>query len=116
MELAPSGHTEGQRAVTRYSIDDFIENLRRQNAWYRADGAAPGDAPPRRAVDGVNVCGYLRDESGLGAAARGYVRAIRALGMPVALKDLSGLSSNRSGDRTLGGFAPDQPYRVNLMC
>jgi glycosyltransferase involved in cell wall biosynthesis len=67
-------------------------------------------------TNGVNVVGYLRDESGWGAAARGYVRALESLGVPVALDDLSGLSSNRSGDLSLGAFTEGHSYDVNLVC
>lgn len=67
-------------------------------------------------ANGVNVVGYLRDESGWGAAARGYVRALESLGVPVALDDLSGLSSNRSGDLSLGAFTEGHSYDVNLVC
>ena len=34
----------------------------------------------------------------------------------VALNDLSGLSSNRSEDRTLQQFDAGHPYSVNLVC
>lgn len=64
---------------------------------------------------GVNVCGYLSDESGLGSAARGYVRGLRAAGVPVALRDVSVLSVNRS---EAGEFPPhnEHPHDVNLIC
>lgn len=65
---------------------------------------------------GINVCGYLRDESGWGTAARSYVRALRALGVPLALNDVSALSSNRSADRTMTEFEGDNPFPLNLIC
>ena len=64
----------------------------------------------------VNVSGYLRDESGWGAAARGYVRALRALGVPTRLADFSALTSNRSGDRTVAEGDALSDWDVNLMC
>jgi glycosyltransferase involved in cell wall biosynthesis len=67
-------------------------------------------------LGGLNVVGYLRDESGWGEAARGYVRALHALRIQVALNDLSDLSSSRSEDRTLTTFEADHPYDVNLVC
>lgn len=65
---------------------------------------------------GVNLCGYLRTESGVGAAGRGYARALQAAGVPVALVDLSAISGNRAQDDslTLGGAQPI--YDVNLVC
>lgn len=69
-------------------------------------------------VHGVNVCGYLRTESGVGEAARRYIRALEAASIPVALRDLSAISGNRAQDRTL---AVDEAKRqewfdVNLIC
>jgi glycosyltransferase involved in cell wall biosynthesis len=95
--------------------EEVLESLRRQNRWYR--GAPAGDAPAgARRPDGVNLCGYFRDESGWGAAGRGYLRALRALGCPLALMDLSGLTSNRSRDTSVPAFDPEHPYDVNLVC
>lgn len=65
---------------------------------------------------GINLCGYLRDESGWGAAGRGYVRALRKLDIPLALVDVSDLSSNRSQDGTLRHFDDALPYDLNLVC
>ncbi|HJZ59185.1 MAG TPA: glycosyltransferase [Gemmataceae bacterium] len=74
-------------------------------------------SPPAAArTGGVNVCGYLRTENGLGAAVRGYVRALRAAEVPVALADVSDLSGNRAGDDTLAGSAGEYPHDVNLVC
>jgi len=62
------------------------------------------------------MVGYLRDESGWGQAARGYVRGLRHLGTPLALSDLSALSSNRSEDESLGGQDTNYLHDVNLVC
>jgi glycosyltransferase involved in cell wall biosynthesis len=78
--------------------------------------AAEATAPGGGQAAGVNVCGYLRTESGIGSAIRGYLRALRALDIPVALKDLSRLCGNRAEDRTVTGFAADHPSDVNLVC
>ncbi len=71
---------------------------------------------PGKGVTGINVCGYLRDESGWGAAGRGYVRALRTLEIPLALNDISALSTNRSADETLAQFESACPYSTNLVC
>src|SRR5262249_51506455 len=74
-------------------------------------------SPPAAArTGGGNGCGYLRTENGLGAAVRGYVRALRAAEVPVALADVSDLSGNRAGDDTLAGSAGEYPHDVNLVC
>ena len=62
-----------------------LRTLRRFNAWF--DGFTP-EGPATGAPLSVNVSGYLRDESGWGAAARGYVRALRRLGVPTGLAAL----------------------------
>ena len=64
---------------------------------------------------GVNLVGYLRTESGVGSAARGYARALRAAGVPVALRDVSRLQVNRAEDRGVAG-GTDDLYGVNLVC
>jgi glycosyltransferase involved in cell wall biosynthesis len=90
-----------------------LRTLRRFNGWF--DGftteSGAGQAPLS-----VNVSGYLRDESGWGAAARGYVRALRCLGVPTRLADFSSLTSNRSGDRTVTQGDALADWDVNLMC
>ncbi|MCA1648157.1 MAG: glycosyltransferase, partial [Chloroflexi bacterium] len=44
------------------------------------------------------------------------ISAFRHAGIPVALKDLSALSPNRSDDPTLMQFDTRHPYGVNLVC
>jgi hypothetical protein len=90
-----------------------LKTLRRFNGWF--DGFTP-DSGGGRAPLSVNVSGYLRDESGWGAAARGYVRALRCLGVPTRLADFSALTSNRSGDRTVAAGDALSDWDVNLVC
>jgi glycosyltransferase involved in cell wall biosynthesis len=80
------------------------------------EGTQHAAGPPGGALPGVNVCGYLRNESGLGAAARGYIRALRTAGVQVGLKDVSHLSVNRSEDVSLGDTPEGVPHPVNLVC
>ena len=92
-------------------VDEALARLEQANPWYRA-----GERPNPPKLEGVNVWGFLRDESGWGAAARGYVRALRRLEVPLALKDLSHLSSNRSLDTSVGAVGSSSPYDINLVC
>lgn len=78
-----------------------------------AASAAASDGP---AQGGVNVCGYLRNETGLGAITRGFVRALQAKGVPLGFTDLAELSPNRSHDPTLAGVGSSAPYGINLVC
>ena len=61
---------------------ETLKTLRRFNGWF--DGFTT-DSSAGGAPLSVNVTGYLRDESGWGAAARGYIRALRCLGVPTRL-------------------------------
>jgi glycosyltransferase involved in cell wall biosynthesis len=67
-------------------------------------------------VTGINLCGYLRTESGVGEIARRYARALDALGLPIAHVDLSRLSGNRAADRSIAAFADDCPHDVSIVC
>src|SRR5437763_1148406 len=95
---------------------DVKETIRRADGAKRTARILAECGRPVDAVDGVNLIGYLRTESGVGAAGRGYARALSALGMPVALYDLSSLSGNRASDDTFDGFADSLRYGVNLVC
>jgi glycosyltransferase involved in cell wall biosynthesis len=99
--------------VTACSPAATLRTLRRFNGWF--DGFTP-DRESGRPPLSVNVSGYFRDESGWGAAARGYVRALRRIGVPTRLADFSALTSNRSGDRTLAEGDGLSDWDVNLMC
>ncbi|MEJ7590778.1 MAG: glycosyltransferase family 4 protein [Planctomycetaceae bacterium] len=72
--------------------------------------------PTSPRTNGVNIRGYLRTESGVGAATRGYVRALRSLDVPVAFQDLSQLCLNRAGDDSLTTADPSCPHDINLVC
>jgi glycosyltransferase involved in cell wall biosynthesis len=65
---------------------------------------------------GVNVYGYLTNETGIGAVARGFAGALRGMGVPLGLRDLAELSPNRSQDTTLEHIDGATPYGINLVC
>src|SRR5262245_34916474 len=67
-------------------------------------------------ISGVNFAGYLATESGVGAASRGYVRALQDLGLDVALNDVSDLQGNRSLDRSLAVGRGGHPHDVSMIC
>jgi GT2 family glycosyltransferase/SAM-dependent methyltransferase/glycosyltransferase involved in cell wall biosynthesis len=68
------------------------------------------------ALPGVNVCGYLRNESGVGQAARGYVAALEHLGVPLSVRDVSHLSVNRSNDTSISDLDACLEHPINLVC
>jgi len=91
-----------------------LEQLHRFNRWFEPPAAEPQS---RDHVRGVRVTGYFSDESGWGAAGRGYVRALRRLGVPMRLHDVSALTTNRSEDRSLAqGDTAVTDTDVNLVC
>lgn len=93
---------------------EALERLHRFNPWFiPADGRA---RPPATGVRGVRATGYFSDESGWGEAGRGYVRALRHLGAPLTMHDVSALTTNRSEDRSLGATAAADDTDVNLVC
>src|SRR4051812_33759487 len=79
---------------------------------------------PHSLLPPVHAYGYLRTESGIGAAARGYVRALQHHDAAVTLHDLSHLSASRSEDQSLtvhiAGRAEDgradDALAINLIC
>jgi glycosyltransferase involved in cell wall biosynthesis len=74
-------------------------------------------APTQQALcDGMNVAGYFTGELGVGAAARGYVRALEQAGVPLALNNVEIGVQSRKGDSTFGKFAQNNPYPINLIC
>jgi glycosyltransferase involved in cell wall biosynthesis len=99
--------------MTASSPVGTLRKLRHFNGWF--DGFTP-EADGSCAPLSVSVSGYLTDESGWGASARGYIRALRHLGVPTRLEDFSRLTSNRSGDRTVLSGDALADWDVNLMC
>jgi glycosyltransferase involved in cell wall biosynthesis len=66
-------------------------------------------------LPGLNVAGYMTAELGVGEAARGYVSALKTLGMPIALYDFGIGTISRKADHSLGGFSADTPHPINLI-
>ncbi len=91
-----------------------LDRLHRFNPWFQRDPAAR--RPSARELRGVRVTGYFSDESGWGAAGRGYVRALQRLGVPLTVCDVSRLTTNRSEDRTLDVLNTATATDVNLVC
>ncbi len=79
------------------------------------DKSQPAISLPKSAA-GLNVCGYLGNESGLGAAARGYIRALQHAAIPIAIKDVSHTSVSRSEHPDRPVDDADHPHPINLIC
>lgn len=97
-------------------IEHSLKQLHQHNRWFQKMDAGlqlPKETTP---VEGVNVAGYFRDESGWGSAGRRYLRALRASNVPLALMDISSITSNRSEDTDEAQFDALHPYDINLIC
>jgi glycosyltransferase involved in cell wall biosynthesis len=96
------------------SVDAAIERLHRHNPWFRREAGEPQGSGV--GVRGVRVTGYFSDESGWGAAGRGYLRALQRLQTPLKVHDVSALTTNRSQDRSLRVADTAVETNVNLVC
>lgn len=81
-----------------------------------------GIVQPRVSVDtplGVNYVGYLRAESGVGEAARGYIRALQSARVDTALMDISHMTAHRLGDDSVLTQPPESmpaaPHAINCI-
>lgn len=102
--------------MAKYLFDETLERLQYANPWYGMSEPRPHLEESNKQLPGINVCGSLQDESGWGSAARGYVRALRALDIPMALNSVSPLTSNRSEDRSVITCGEEYPHDINLVC
>jgi FkbM family methyltransferase len=67
-------------------------------------------------IDGINVCGYIRGEIGLGSATRAYIAALESLGIPLALNDVPKSFVPHPDNPAFSGVTQtSNPYRVNLV-
>lgn len=70
---------------------------------------------PRGTRLGVNVVGYLRDETGVGENARAIMRALHAQDFPVAWT-MARSDEARKNDQSVLHLPQGHPYSVNLLC
>ena len=98
----------------RTRAEEALDRLHRFNPWFhRGHGVRETSVPQAR---GVRVTGYFSDESGWGAAGRGYVRALQRIGVPMEMCDVSRLTTNRSEDRSLNVTSTAAATDINLVC
>ncbi len=64
---------------------------------------------------GVNVCGYISAESGMGEGVRGLVRALEMAEIPYSLCNLELGVASRTGDRSFRDFSDSYDYDINLF-
>lgn len=72
------------------------------------------NARKKRTPMGLNVVGYLRDETGVGEVARASMRALQKQGFPVAYTMVSSHAA-RKGDRSVLHMPEGHPYAFNWL-
>lgn len=134
-------HEQGPAGLTNYMLGMYRRRPDLQTAfpdvqgrdreaflrWFSlnaADSGVPNAFLPNQATpqltertsnEGVNLAGYLTAELGIGEAGRGYVAAVKTLGLDVALNNFT-QTMNRLEDVSLSGFSEDNPHPINLLC
>jgi len=103
--------------VASSAISPNYQSAHNRNLTFdRNTPSSPESGQTGPQFDGFNVAGYLAAESGVGAAARGYVRALQCAGIRVALNNIELAVESRKADSSLSGFAENNPYPINLIC
>lgn len=119
VELDREAHRAFREAVEAGAINESVfteQGAERFTEYLKASGYGEGGpklAPRPR--PGVNVVGYLKDERGVGEAARQVIAAMRGGEVPVAEVDAPTDPKEIAG--ALGGLGfDDYPYDFNLLC
>lgn len=66
-------------------------------------------------IEGVNVCGFIDGEFGLGEAVRSTVRALESQGIPTAVNNLNAQLTHRRDDKSITVTGNDNPYPINII-
>ena len=86
----------------------------RSRARKIAFNAIVNPAPALPPKFGVNLCGNITAETGVGEAVRSDIRSLKAAKVPMALSDfVDPLAANK--DTTYRSFSSARPYRINLI-
>jgi glycosyltransferase involved in cell wall biosynthesis/2-polyprenyl-3-methyl-5-hydroxy-6-metoxy-1,4-benzoquinol methylase len=92
--------------------------LRRPSSAALADNTALMTPVSSYAIEsrpfGVNVCGHLASEKGLGAAVRGQIRSFVNVNVPLALNNYQD-NHAANQDNEFTEFTDENPYGVNLI-
>jgi glycosyltransferase involved in cell wall biosynthesis len=66
-------------------------------------------------IPGVNVCGFIDGEFGLGESVRSTIRSLESQGIPVAINNLNIEIAQRRKDTSFADFSADNPYPINII-
>jgi glycosyltransferase involved in cell wall biosynthesis len=105
------GWKKYRAATLKYRYREALLKMRR---IYERHLRRPFHHDLRKRPRGINVTGFAQSVYGIGESSRALWRAVQATGLPCVLLNIrSRVHSN--ADASLGEFARDNPYRVNLM-
>jgi 2-polyprenyl-3-methyl-5-hydroxy-6-metoxy-1,4-benzoquinol methylase/glycosyltransferase involved in cell wall biosynthesis len=93
--------------------NQHVSTTTKQTAKTPESTANVNRTPELRAF-GVNVCGHIRSEKGVGEAVRGQIRALTAANVPIMTNDYYD-NSGVNLDDEFTQFADENPYAVNLL-
>lgn len=103
----------GQRLIGRIR-DMFVPHTAGPAATQPLPPQSPSPAPVTAKPDGVNIIGYLRDETGVGESARATMRTLASAGYPLAWTIVTS-SQARQNDTSVLHMPQGHPYAVNLF-
>lgn len=66
-------------------------------------------------IEGVNVCGFIKGEFGLGEGVRSTIRALETQRVNVALNNLEIESPHRQKDKSFTNITEKNPFPVNIV-
>src|SRR5687767_6711907 len=66
-------------------------------------------------VQGVNICGFVDGDFGIGEATRSTIRSLQTQNIPMAVNNLAMEAGLRRSDRTFTDFSEDNPYPINII-
>jgi glycosyltransferase involved in cell wall biosynthesis len=112
----------GLGRLARKLLGPQLKNrLRDRLLWGRRAIAVPAETATQIQEDGrrplgANVIGFIFTESGMGEKARGIIKCLEAVGMPVAGTSLDHFTTHRKRNQTCQHISYGNPYPVNLFC
>ncbi|HJT79977.1 MAG TPA: glycosyltransferase [Chthoniobacterales bacterium] len=99
---------------TQTLTNRYREALLKVRRLYERHLRQPAPAQKHSFPLGINMAGFVQSVYGIGESSRGMWRAVQATGLPCALINIrSQVHSNT--DVSVGRFAGENPYSVNLM-